>query len=110
MLRFVTWQEALARASTDLLDGQWAERHIASDPASSALWPSQRTGIAQTMWVIENVGGALIADATGSGKTQPRKRPSGAYPEVRQHAGETRRATGELLQPVDEEGEADAQA
>lgn len=70
MLRFVTWQEALARASTDLLDGQWAERHIASDPASSALWPSQRTGIAQAMWVIENVGGALIADATGSGKTR----------------------------------------
>jgi len=34
------------------------------------LWPSQEQGIAQAMWVIEHVGSVLIADATGSGKTQ----------------------------------------
>jgi len=34
------------------------------------LWPSQKAGIAQALWMVENVGSVLVADATGSGKTR----------------------------------------
>ncbi|MGI8685332.1 MAG: hypothetical protein ACR2MO_09635 [Acidimicrobiales bacterium] len=34
------------------------------------MWPSQRSGIAQALWIIETVGSVLVADATGSGKTR----------------------------------------
>jgi superfamily II DNA or RNA helicase len=70
LLQFVPWQEALARACADLLDGQWADRYLGSGPGLSNLWPSQLAGIAEAMWVVENVGSVLIADATGSGKTR----------------------------------------
>jgi hypothetical protein len=70
LLRFVPWQEALARACSDLLDGAWAERYLSSDAAGSQLWPSQVSGIAQALWIVENVGSVLVADATGSGKTR----------------------------------------
>ncbi|MEJ1179591.1 MULTISPECIES: SNF2-related protein [unclassified Pseudarthrobacter] len=70
LLRFVPWQEALARACSDLLDGAWAKRYLSSDAAGSQLWPSQVSGIAQALWIVENVGSVLVADATGSGKTR----------------------------------------
>ena len=70
LLQFVPWQEALARACADLLDGQWADRYLSSGVGLSTLWPSQLAGIAEAMWVVENVGSVLIADATGSGKTR----------------------------------------
>jgi hypothetical protein len=70
LLQFVPWQEALARACADLLDGQWADRYLSSGAGLSTLWPSQVAGIAEAMWVVENVGSVLIADATGSGKTR----------------------------------------
>ena len=72
LLRNVTWQEALARACAEVLEGDWAKRYITrnADGSHHALWPSQEQGIAQAMWVIENVGSVLIADATGSGKTR----------------------------------------
>jgi len=70
LLAFVSWQEALARACADLLEGQWASRYLSSESAASTLWPSQIAGIAEAMWVVENVGSVLIADATGSGKTR----------------------------------------
>jgi hypothetical protein len=70
LLQFVPWQEALARACADLLDGQWAERYLSTGAGLSTLWPSQVAGIAEAMWVVENVGSVLIADATGSGKTR----------------------------------------
>jgi len=70
LLAFVSWQEALAKACADLLDGEWAERYLANDIAARALWPSQRLGIAQALWITENVGSVLVADATGSGKTR----------------------------------------
>ena len=70
LLQFVPWQEALARACADLLEGQWASRYLAHDASSATLWPSQVTGIAEAMWVVENVGSVLVADATGSGKTR----------------------------------------
>lgn len=71
LLRVVTWQEALARACAELLEGDWAATHlqrVSSDGAG--LWPSQLVGIAQAMWIIDNVGSVLVADATGAGKTR----------------------------------------
>ena len=68
LLRVVPWREALARACAELLEGDWAEDLLARQSAS--LWPSQRAGVAQAMWIIENVGSVLVADATGSGKTR----------------------------------------
>ncbi len=71
LLRVVTWKEALARACAELLEGEWAERYLSGQrTAGGELWPSQRIGIAQAMWIIENVGSVLVADATGSGKTR----------------------------------------
>ena len=70
LLRVVSWQEALARACADLLEGDWAARYL-TEPVSSdrPLWPSQRSGIAEALWIAETVGSVLVADATGSGKT-----------------------------------------
>ena len=71
LLRVVPWQEALARACAELLEGEWAERYLRGlDAAGQGLWPSQRAGIAQALWIAENVGSVLVADATGSGKTR----------------------------------------
>lgn len=72
LLRAVTWQEALARASAELLEGDWAKRYLDSHGLGEPqpLWPVQEAGIAQAMWVLENVGSVLVADATGSGKTR----------------------------------------
>jgi len=70
LLQFVPWEEALARACADLLEGQWASRYLGSSGTQARLWPSQVAGIAQAMWVVENVGSVLVADATGSGKTR----------------------------------------
>ena len=70
LLRVVSWQEALARACANLLEGDWASRYLA-EPTSvdRPLWPSQRSGIAEALWISETVGSVLVADATGSGKT-----------------------------------------
>ena len=72
LLREVPWQEALARACAEVLEGKWAKHYIRENTLDEEhiLWPSQEQGIAQAMWVIENVGSVLIADATGSGKTR----------------------------------------
>jgi hypothetical protein len=71
LLRVVPWQETLAAACVDLLEGQWAARYLASaGDVSSALWPTQRAGIAQALWIIDSLGSVLVADATGSGKTK----------------------------------------
>lgn len=70
MLQIVTWRDALARAAADLLEGQWASHYLAPAQRSTSLWPSQVAGIAEALWVVENVGSVLVADATGSGKTR----------------------------------------
>jgi superfamily II DNA or RNA helicase len=71
LLQSVPWQEALARACAVLLEGEWARRYLEDVyQVGAALWPSQRAGIAQALWIIETVGSALVADATGSGKTR----------------------------------------
>ncbi|WP_242510206.1 helicase-related protein [Halorhodospira halophila] len=72
LLRQVTWREALARACAELLEGDWAREYLAEADLASfrALWPSQRQGIAQALYLLERQGAVLIADATGSGKTR----------------------------------------
>lgn len=72
LLKHVTWQEALARACAEVLDGEWARQRLQGSNAAvlPTLWPSQQQGIAQAMWILENMGSVLIADATGSGKTR----------------------------------------
>lgn len=72
LLRAVTWEEALMRACAALLEGEWAKKYVAVQPygESVRLWPSQEAGLAQAMWVMANVGGVLVADAAGSGKTK----------------------------------------
>ena len=68
LLSKVGWQEALARACAEILEGDWAP--TVSGGSDASLWPSQEQGIAQSLWVLENVGSVLVADATGSGKTR----------------------------------------
>ncbi len=70
LLSFVSWEEALARACAELLEGQWAEGYLGRTSGITRLWPSQVAGIAEALWVVENVGSVLVADATGSGKTR----------------------------------------
>ena len=72
LLSKVDWQYALAIACMELLDGDWAKRYRIANYLDDkpVLWPSQEKGIAQAIWVLENVGSVLIADATGSGKTR----------------------------------------
>ncbi len=71
LLRFVTWQEALARACSELLEGDWAQAFISAsaDLDAMPLWPAQTQGIAQALYVLSRQGSVLVADATGSGKT-----------------------------------------
>jgi superfamily II DNA or RNA helicase len=72
LLRVVSWQEALARACGELLEGDWARDYLQHQlmPGDLPLWPSQVQGIAQALWLMETVGSVLVADATGSGKTR----------------------------------------
>ncbi len=72
LLRLVPWKEALARACAELLEGEWAQAYLRGDylPDEATLWPSQRQGIAQALYILSNQGSVLVADATGSGKTR----------------------------------------
>lgn len=72
LLRWVGWQEALARACAVLLEGEWAKDYLDAQPLAGdqPLWPSQKQGIAQALWILETVGSVLVSDATGSGKTR----------------------------------------
>ncbi len=72
LLRPTSWQESLARACAELLEGEWADQYLSHQrlPGDLPLWPSQRQGIAQALYLIDTVGSVLIADATGSGKTR----------------------------------------
>ncbi len=72
LLQAVTWQDALARACSELLEGKWAKKSVLRNILSSEtpLWPAQEAGIAQALWILEHVGSVLVADATGSDKTR----------------------------------------
>ena len=72
LLKVVSWEEALAKACAELLEGEWAKDYVGSDFlfGDVDLWPAQRQGIAQALYVLSQQGSVLIADATGSGKTR----------------------------------------
>lgn len=72
LLSFVSWEDALGRAVAEILEGRWSARidHGSAITEETELWPSQRSGVAQSMWILGNVGSVLVADATGSGKTR----------------------------------------
>ena len=99
LLQFVTWQEALARACADLLNGEWAARYLPGETERRQLWPSQVTGIAQALWVIDNVGSVLVADATGSGKTRMGAHLTRAVRDRLYQTGRVRRDLAVLVAP-----------
>ena len=72
LLQVTPWSEALAHACTQLLEGEWARRYLNEDYLTDAgrLWPAQRQGIAQALYILSTQGSVLVADATGSGKTR----------------------------------------
>jgi superfamily II DNA or RNA helicase len=73
LLKAVTWEEALARACAEILEGEWAKKYIPADEIDELehpLWPHQKQGLSQALWTLHNLGSVLIADAAGSGKTR----------------------------------------
>ncbi len=72
LLRYTTWQEALAWAVLEILEGEWLDHYEGLNKllTNLDLWPSQRLAVAQALWVLDNQGSVLIADPTGAGKTK----------------------------------------
>lgn len=72
LIQNVTWQEALARAIAEVLEGQWIEGYeeLQAKLNMGKLWPFQRRGIAQAIYILQERSNVLIADPTGSGKTK----------------------------------------
>ncbi|MDR8392252.1 SNF2-related protein [Aliifodinibius sp. S!AR15-10] len=72
LLQLVNWEEALARAIAELLEGDWVEKYFKNlHPGQEfALWPTQRQAIGQALYILDNEGSVLIAEPTGSGKTR----------------------------------------
>ena len=72
LLQFVNWEEALARAVAELLEGDWVEKYFKDlHPGQEfSLWPTQRQAIGQALYILDNEGSVLIAEPTGSGKTR----------------------------------------
>lgn len=66
------WEEALARAIAELLEGEWlAEyREILEKLKSTNLWPTQWKGLTQAVSILQSQSNVLIADPTGAGKTK----------------------------------------
>lgn len=72
LLRVAEWQDALARATAELLEGEWAKAYLPA-PAElevPQLWPAQTAGVARALALLDSVGSVIVADATGSGKTR----------------------------------------
>ena len=70
MLHPTTWKEALGKACSSLLEGDWVDSEIAGLAGQwNKLWPHQKQAVAQALSLAEIHGGAIIADPTGSGKT-----------------------------------------
>jgi len=72
LLKDATWEEALARAISEILESRWMKEYPVLYQAliTHNLWPSQKIGIARAMKIIQDQGRVLIADPTGSGKTK----------------------------------------
>lgn len=72
LIQQTIWEEALARAIAELLEGEWlAEyREILEKLKSVNLWPTQWKGLAQAISILQGNYNVLIADPTGAGKTK----------------------------------------
>lgn len=72
LIKEVTWQEALARAVAEILEGKWLDdyKEILGKLESTTLWPTQLKGLAQGVSILQNQSNVLIADPTGAGKTK----------------------------------------
>lgn len=72
LLSEATWVEALARASSELLEGKWLQEYLRNIRSfeNTSLWPTQIQTISQAMYILDRQGSVLIADPTGSGKTK----------------------------------------
>jgi superfamily II DNA/RNA helicase len=73
LLQKVKWQEALARAIAEIIEGDWMKKYpsIIDSINRFKLWPTQKQAIGQALYIFDNFGeSVLIADPTGSGKTR----------------------------------------
>ncbi len=72
LLSLVTWEEALARAIAEILEGSWLQKYpqVFDLLNNVQIWPSQVQAIGQALYILDNHGSLLIADPTGSGKTR----------------------------------------
>ncbi|MYE91203.1 hypothetical protein F4X33_19640 [Candidatus Poribacteria bacterium] len=72
LLSLVTWEEALARAIAEVLEGSWLKKYpqVFDILDNFQIWPSQVQAIGQALYILDNHGSLLIADPTGSGKTR----------------------------------------
>ena len=72
ILKEVDWQEALARAIAEVLEGRWLSNYkaIYGQLDSKQLWPCQLQGVARGIQILRSQGNLLVADPTGSGKTK----------------------------------------
>ncbi|WP_163325532.1 SNF2-related protein [Draconibacterium mangrovi] len=72
LLKVVSWQEALARAITELIDTSWFKDmpDLQARLDALKLWPTQLQGIVQALNILQEQGCVLIADPTGAGKTK----------------------------------------
>ena len=72
LIQKVTWEEALARAIAEMLEGNWLNEYkeILTKLEQKKLWPTQWKGLAQAITILQNQSNVLIADPTGAGKTK----------------------------------------
>lgn len=72
LIQNVTWEEALARAIAEMLEGNWLQEYkeILIKLEQAKLWPTQWKGLAQAVSILQNQSNVLIADPTGAGKTK----------------------------------------
>jgi superfamily II DNA or RNA helicase len=74
LIKLVSWEEALARAIGELLEGD----SIRTDPRVAEifrnlqppLWGVQEEAVGQALYILDHFGSVLVADPTGSGKTR----------------------------------------
>ncbi|MFH4964754.1 SNF2-related protein [Gaetbulibacter sp. M235] len=72
LIQKVSWQEALARAISEVIEGDWLNdyKELFSKLEKTKLWSTQWNGLAQAMRILQENSNVLIADPTGSGKTK----------------------------------------
>ena len=72
LLADVTWEESLARAIAEVLEGRWFADHneFFQNLEKKKFWPSQYSGLIEAINILIDKNNVLIADPTGSGKTK----------------------------------------